>query len=239
MSELMNVLLIVIIFLTVSFVGVPISFSLLFASIVSLVIMGVNVPFIALIQRMTRGLDSFCLLAIPLFLFAGNLMNNLGIARRIFEFALVCVGHIKGGLAHVNIIASTIFAGMSGAAQADAAGLGIVEMEAMKREGYDVNFSAAITAASSTIGPVIPPSVTMVIYVLMVRGVSLARLFLAGIIPGIMMCLSFMGLIYLLAINNKIKGNIRKKEKWQVIFKTFWNTFPCLLAPIVLVSGML
>jgi tripartite ATP-independent transporter DctM subunit len=232
-------ILIILIFLLLSFIGVPIAFSLLFPSIFFLLIKGIDIPLVVLVQRMTRGLDSFILIAIPLFIFAGLLSNELGISEKIFDFCLEYVGHIKGGLAHVNVLGSMIFAGMSGSAQADAAGLGSVEMEAMKREGYDVDFSAAVTAASSTIGPVIPPSLCMIIYCFVVRGVSLARLFLAGVIPGIIMGVSMMALIYIMAIMGKIKGNIRKKVEWRQRIKNIPKYIPVLLAPLFLEGGML
>src|SRR5690606_14702067 len=124
--------------------------------------------------------DSFPLLAIPLFILAGNLLNRAGIAERIFTFSMALVGHIRGGLAHVNVLASLIFAGMSGVAQADAAGLGTVEIRAMRRAGFDPAFAGAVSAASSILGPISPPSVIMVIYAVMAQ-VSVADLFLAGI----------------------------------------------------------
>ena len=121
---------------------------------------------------MGTGLDSFVLIAIPLFVLAGHLLNRAGIADRIFEFAAALVGHIRGGLAHVNVVASMIFAGMSGVAQADAAGLGVVEVNAMRKEGFDPAFAAAVSAASAIIGPIIPPSVIMVVYAVMVQVVG-------------------------------------------------------------------
>ena len=228
MDLLTGVSLLILFFLVLVFINVPIAFSLLAASIGSFLAMGINIPFVALTQRMTRNLDNFILLAIPLFLFAGNLMSRFGIARRIFEFTLNCLGSLKGSLAYVNVAASVIFAGMSGSAQADAAGLGIVEMEAMKKEGYNTDFSAAITAASATIGPVIPPSVTMVIYAFSAGNVSVGRLFLAGYIPGIMMALFLMGGIFYLISKGKTKSpNIRRKIQIRIILKNFIEVLPC------------
>lgn len=239
MNVLMNVLVLIFIFIGLTSVGIPISFALLAASIGSFLISGISIPFVALAQRMTHGLDNFVLLAIPLFLLAGNMMNRFGIAKRIFELVLNSMGHVKGALAYVNIVASTIFAGMSGVAQADVAGLGIVEMEAMDKDGYDVDFSAAITAASSTIGPVIPPSITMVIYAFSAGNVSVGRLFLAGFIPGIMMALFLMVTVFYLINKGKIKsGNIRKKAKTMTILKNIRNELPCLMAPTILILGM-
>ena len=135
------------------------------------------------VHRMISGIDSFPLLAVPFFILAGNLMNNAGITNRIYNFALALVGWMKGGLGHVNIIGSVIFAGMSGTAIADAAGLGTIEIKAMRDHGYSKEFSVGVTAASATLGPIIPPSLPFVIYG-MVANVSIGQLFLAGILPG-------------------------------------------------------
>src|SRR5919109_5072180 len=132
------------------------------------------------------GIDSFPLLAVPFFILAGNLMNNAGITNRIYNFALALVGWMRGGLGHVNVLGSVIFAGMSGTAVADAGGLGTIEIKAMKDHGYDTRFAVGLTAASSTIGPIIPPSLPMVIYGV-VGGVSIGQLFVAGIVPGLIM----------------------------------------------------
>ena len=132
---------------------------------------------------MISGIDSFPLLAVPFFILAGNLMNNAGITNRIYNFALALVGWLKGGLGHVNIIGSVIFAGMSGTAIADAAGLGTIEIKAMRDHGYRPEFSVGVTAASATLGPIIPPSLPFVIYG-MVANVSIGQLFVAGILPG-------------------------------------------------------
>ena len=142
-------------------------------------------------QRMFTTLDSSTLFAVPLYLLAGFLMNSAGITDRIFKFANVLVSHITGGLAHVNVVASTIFASMSGSSVADAAGLGSIEIKAMKDAGYDTDFAAALTLASCTISPIIPPSIMMVIYGVTAE-VSIGRLFVAGFIPGLMMALSLM-----------------------------------------------
>jgi tripartite ATP-independent transporter DctM subunit len=136
------------------------------------------------IQRLYAGTTSFPLLAIPFFILAGNLMNVGGMTNRIFDVAHVMVGRIRGGLGHVNVIASVLFSGMSGSAVADAAGLGVVEIKAMKGAGYSARFAATLTAVSSTIGPIIPPSIPFVIYGSLAN-VSVGALFLAGIVPGI------------------------------------------------------
>ena len=157
----------------------PVAFAMGLSSIATIVLTQ-PIPLSIVVQRMGTGLDSFVLIAIPLFVLAGHLLNRAGIAERIFAFADALVGHIRGGLAHVNVVASMIFAGMSGVAQADAAGLGVVEVNAMRKEGFDPAFAAAVSAASAIIGPIIPPSVIMVVYAVLVQ-VSVADLFLAGI----------------------------------------------------------
>ncbi len=132
---------------------------------------------------MVGGIDSFPLLAVPFFILAGNLMNSAGITNRIYDFAVAAAGWMRGGLAHVNIIGSVIFSGMSGTAIADAAGLGTIEIKAMKDHGYDTEFAVGVTAASATLGPIIPPSLPFVIYGMMAN-VSIGALFLGGVIPG-------------------------------------------------------
>jgi tripartite ATP-independent transporter DctM subunit len=187
----METLLFLVFFLVLMVLRCPVSYAMLITSAIFLLFKGL--PPLQLTLKTAVGVDSFPLLAIPLFLFAGNLMNALGITERIFAFASALVRHISGGLGHVNVLASIIFAGMSGSAVADAGGLGAVELKAMRQNGYPNDFSAAITAASATIGPVIPPSITMVIYGFLAEE-SVGRLFLAGVFPGVLMglCLSVM-----------------------------------------------
>ena len=161
----------------------PIAFALAGSALLYLMLNPV-VPLTIVVQRMAPGIDSFPLLAVPLFILAGQLLNTAGIATRIFRFAHALVGHIRGGLAHCNVVASMIFSAMSGVAQADAAGLGLIEVKAMRERGFDPAFAAAVSASSAIIGPIIPPSVIMVIYGLLAQ-VSVADLFLAGILPGV------------------------------------------------------
>ena len=150
-----------------------------------------NIPDFVVIHRMYGGVDSFPLLAVPFFIWAGNLMNSAGITNRIYNFALALVGWMKGGLGHVNVVGSMIFAGMSGTAIADAAGLGTIEIKAMTDHGYSKEFAVGVTAASATVGPIIPPSLPFVIYGMM-ASVSIGQLFLAGVIPGIIMGITMM-----------------------------------------------
>ncbi len=187
------------------------------------------------VQRIVGGTNSFPLLAIPLFLFAGKMMNEGGITDRIFNFAGNLVGHFKGGLGHVNIIASLIFSGMSGAAVADVAGLGSLEIKAMRDAGYDGPFSCAVTGASAIIGPIIPPSIPMVVYAVL-SGTSTGKLFLGGIIPGILMSLFLMGMV---SIQSHRRGYpVARKSTLLQIIKSFARAILPLLAPVIIIGGI-
>lgn len=217
-------------FLLFMALGFPIAFAMLLSSLLYIVFNG-SPAYIFVAQRITSSLISFPLLAIPFFVVAGNLMNELDISRRIFNFASSLVGHLKGGLAHVNIIASFIFSGMSGSAAADAGGLGLIEIRAMERENYPSDFSAAITAASAAIGPIVPPSVMLVIYGVM-TGTSVGRLFIAGIVPGIMMVLCLMIAVHIISIYRDFptSGSFSFKRMLQSLKEGFF----ALLTPIIL-----
>ncbi|MCJ8521213.1 TRAP-type C4-dicarboxylate transport system permease large subunit [Pseudorhizobium tarimense] len=172
-------------FLALMIVGAPIAVSLGVSSLLYLVIYGVA-PDIIAAQRMIAGVESFPLIAVPFFILVGNLMNIAGVTGRIYSFALALVGWMKGGLAQVNIIGSVVFSGMSGTALADAAGIGTIEIKAMKDHGYPVEAAVGVTAASATLGPIFPPSLPFVIYGMMAN-VSIGALFMAGILPGLVM----------------------------------------------------
>jgi len=173
--------------------GIPIAMAMCIGSLVYIWLSG-NIPPLTVIHRMVGGVDSFPLLAVPFFIYAGNLMNSAGITNRIYNFALALVGWLKGGLGHVNVVGSVVFAGMSGTAVADAGGLGTIEIKAMKDHGYPVEFAVGITAASSTLGPIIPPSLPMVIYGVQAN-TSIGKLFAAGFVPGAIMALFMMGMV--------------------------------------------
>jgi TRAP-type C4-dicarboxylate transport system permease large subunit len=179
-----------IVFLFLMAGGLPVAIAMAGASLIYLFWTQSSPPFVV-IHRMVSGIDSFPLLAVPFFILAGNLMNNAGITNRIYNFALALVGWLKGGLGHVNVLGSVIFAGMSGTAIADAAGLGTIEIKAMKDHGYSTEFAVGVTAASATLGPIIPPSLPFVIYGMMAN-VSVGALFLAGILPGALMAVLMM-----------------------------------------------
>src|SRR4051812_39439474 len=194
-------------FLGMMALGVPVAIAMAGSALVYILLTG-DLPPLVVVQRMISGIDSFPLLAVPFFILAGNLMNNAGITNRIYNFALALVGWLKGGLGHVNIIGSVIFAGMSGTAIADAAGLGTIEIKAMTDHGYSKEFSVGVTAASATLGPIIPPSLPFVIYAMMAN-VSVGALFLAGILPGLLMAVLMMATVAYYAHKNNWGGDIK------------------------------
>jgi tripartite ATP-independent transporter DctM subunit len=220
-------------FLLLVVLRLPIAFALGASSLVWLLASGTSLTVVP--HVMTTAFDSFVLLAIPLFMLAGALMNSGGITERLFGFASRLVGHIKGGLGHVNVVASIVFAGMSGSAVADSAGLGQLEIKAMRKEGFDPEFSAAVTAASSTIGPIIPPSIPLVIYG-MTASTSVGALFLGGTVPGLLMALMLMIAVYLIAARRNYP--VRARATALEILKSFGRAMPPLLTPIIIVGGI-
>ncbi|NIN00656.1 MAG: TRAP transporter large permease subunit [candidate division Zixibacteria bacterium] len=224
------------IFLVVMIViGSPVAYGIgLFVTMI--LFLTTEIPLKVVPQMMTSAVNSFPLMAIPFFMLAGALMNTAGITRRLFEFANCLVGHITGGLGHVNVAASMLFAGMSGSAVADAAGLGTVEIEAMTQYGYDRDFSAGITAASATIGPVIPPSIIFIIYGVLAE-VSIGALFLAGFIPGVLMGLSLMVRIYLIA--RKKDYPVFPRPPLRHVLRSFKAASLPLLTPVIIIGGIL
>ncbi len=207
-------------------VGVPVAVSLASASLLYILFYG-GIPDLMAAQRMIEGVNSFPLLAVPLFIMAGNLMNLCGITGRIYHFALSLVGWMKGGLAQVNIMGSLVFSGMSGTALADAAGIGTIEIKAMKEHGYPVEAAVGITAASATLGPIIPPSLPFVIYGMMAN-TSIGALFLAGVVPGLVMTLFMMGTVAWFA----------RRRGWGVAFPFSWRVFSAAGVEIAVVLGM-
>ena len=219
-----------IIFLVLMSGGIPVAIAMAGASMIYLFWQDTTPPFVV-IHRMVSGIDSFPLLAVPFFILAGNLMNNAGITNRIFNYALALVGWLKGGLGHVNVIGSVIFAGMSGTAIADAAGLGTVEIKAMKDHGYSSEFAVGVTAASATLGPIIPPSLPFVIYGMMAN-VSVGALFLAGILPGVLMALLMMLTVAYFAHKNKWGADV--KFEWPRVIKALIETGVVVGWPLLL-----
>lgn len=222
-------------FLVLLVMGVQVTFAMGFASLLGLFLGGYNLQTIP--QVMARSVSNFTLMAVPLFIFAGNLMNTMGLTKRIFGFALAVVGHIRGGLAHVNVLASMIFAGISGSAAADCAGLGLIEIEAMTNAGYSKKFSAGVTIASSTIGPIIPPSIGFIIYGVIAE-VSIAKLFLAGLVPGITIALMLCLTIYFFAITGKEVCPREEKKSLKEIWIAFKEGILALIAPLIILYGM-
>jgi tripartite ATP-independent transporter DctM subunit len=222
------------IFLVTLLVGIPVFISLALSSLIYTHFIA-GIPDFVILHRMAGGLDSFPLLAVPFFILAGNLMNSAGITNRIYDFAVATCGWMRGGLAHVNIFGSVIFAGMSGTAIADAAGLGTIEIKAMQDHGYDTEFAVGVTAASATLGPIIPPSLPFVIYGMM-GNVSIGALFLGGFIPGAVMTIFMM--LYATYCARKYKMGPDQRFRWSVLGRTFIAALPALLTPALIVGGM-
>lgn len=230
----MNVWIMFIIFLILLFTRVPIAYSLGISAAIYLLLEGI--PFNIVAEKMYAGMDSFTMVCIPSFILAGNLMNTGGITKRIVAFCNVFVGHIRGALAYINILASVLFAGISGTALADVASLGSMLIPAMKDEGYDADFSVAITASTSVVGPIIPPSVPMVIAGTLTN-LSIAKLFVGGIMPGLIMGLGFIIPTYYMAKKRNYPKHERvpMKERVKIIKDVIW----ALLMPIILMVGIL
>ena len=222
------------IFVLLALLGIPLAVGSGVGAWLAFLITG-DMPGNLVVLRMLHSTDSFSLLAIPLFIFCGMLMNTSGITDRIFHFARLLVGHVSGGLAHANVVASIIFAGMSGAAVADAGGLGQVEIKAMKDQGYDLDFAAAVTAASSTIGPIIPPSVPMIIYASLAEE-SVGRLFLGGVIPGFLMGASLVVIIYIISKRRSYPKDRKASlnQLWQAFKAAFWP----MMTPAIILGGI-
>jgi C4-dicarboxylate transporter, DctM subunit len=217
-------------------IDIPIAVAIGLTAVIFFVAQG-NAQFLTLLpQRMYFGTTGFTLLAIPFFILAGNLMNTGGITQRIFGFARALVGHIAGGLGHVAVVSSMIFSGMSGSAVADAAGLGQIQHKAMVDGGYKPTISAAIVASASCIGPVIPPSIPFVLYGA-ITSVSVARLFLAGAIPGVVMGLAMMIAIWIMAKPRGLPHD--ERVGWGVVWVTFKAAFWPLLTPVIIIGGIM
>ncbi|MCF6328098.1 MAG: TRAP transporter large permease [Devosiaceae bacterium] len=214
--------------------GAPVAVALGVSSLIFILMDGL--PSVVVLHNMVNGINSFPLIAVPFFIMAGHLMNSAGITTKIFAFARSIVGWMHGGLGHVNVGASVIFAGMSGAAVADAGGLGNIEIKAMREAGYDTDFSVGITAASSTIGPIIPPSLPLVVYGV-IANTSIGQLFAAGLIPGMLMAFSLM---FMVAVYAKIR-NYPRDDRFvlSVFFHTLWHAILPLMTPLIIIGGIL
>jgi len=217
--------------------GVPVVFALIFAPVVGILLEDKLVFLQMMPQRVFAGINQFPLLAIPLFILAGEVMNVGGITLRLVRFANALVGHLRGGLAHVNIVSSILFAGLSGSAVADTSALGSILIPAMQKDGYTARFAAAVTAASSVIGPVIPPSIIMVVYAY-IMNVSVGGLFAAGFVPGLMMGF---GLMVVAAILARRRSYPRAERRATVpeMGRAFQGAFLPLLTPVIILGGIL
>jgi tripartite ATP-independent transporter DctM subunit len=216
-------------------IGLPIAFAMGLTAVIFFVVLGETSVLCMLPARMYSSTTSFTLLAIPFFILTGNLMNAGGITQRLFRFAQSAVGHLKGGLGHVVVVSAMIFAGMTGAAVAEAAAIGTVGLEGMTKRGFDRKFCTAIIASASTIGPVIPPSIPLVIYG-SITGTSVGRLFLGGFFPGFLMGGVLMIIVYMYAkMRNYPK---EKRATFMEILKATWGASTAVLTPVIIIGGM-
>ncbi len=222
-----------VVFFALLLIGVPIYLSMLLPSIIYLV--SNNMSLLMIAQKCMNGLNSYTLIAIPFFIMAASVMNHGSVTTRIFNFCRALVGHHRGGLGYVNVLASVIFAGMSGSAVADVGGLGQVEIKAMRDAGYDDGFTIGITAASGTIGPIIPPSIPFVVYATY-SGASTGALFMAGILPGVFMAIVLCVMCYFIA--KKQNSPADPKSSGKEIWKTFKDSILALLMPIIIIGGI-
>lgn len=223
-----------ILFIFLIAIGVPISFVIGIVAFTGVMFIP-GLDGIVVFMRMFTGLDSFVLLAVPLFILAANLMNHGSISKKLIDFCIALVGHIRGGLAHANILVSMIFAGVSGSSQADTAGVGKILIPQMEENGYDKATSVGVTAASSTLGSIIPPSITMVVYA-GIANVSTAALFFVGLLPGVIIGLAMMAVVYVVSV----KKDFPKTDKVPLkdTMKLFWESFPALLTPVIIIGGI-
>jgi len=215
-------------------IGFPIYLCLVGSSIVYF-LLNPDLSMIIFIEKMMNSINSFTLLAVPFFILSGQIMNKGGITNRIFKFAGSLVGHFHGGLGYVNVLSSVIFSGMSGSATADAGGLGLVEIEAMRKNNYDDDFAIGVTAASSIIGPIIPPSIPFVLYGAL-AGVSIGGLFVAGIVPGLLMGISLCVMVFI--FSKKRHYQTSKRASFKEVLFSFKETFFSLLTPVIILGGI-
>lgn len=217
-------------------IGLPVAAAMGLTTVIGMVVLGDASLLKVVAQRVYASTTSFPLLAIPFFILAGNLMNTGGMTERIYRFAHTLVGHLKGGLGHVNVVGSMVFAGMSGSALADAMGLGAIEVKAMTARGYEPKFAAAVSAASATVGPVIPPSIPLVIYGSM-TGVSVGALFLGGVVPGVLMGVAMMVVVAIVARRRNYPSEPRATLREAL--HGFTDGLVALVTPGIIMGGIL
>ncbi|WP_026368789.1 TRAP transporter large permease [Aminiphilus circumscriptus] len=221
-------------FLVLILLRAPVASSLGFTAFVSVFLAGYPVE--VLIMTLQNTVENVNYLAIVLFILVGNVANATKLSERIFGFATDMVGHIRGGLAQANILASMVFAGMSGSGIADCAGLGIIEMKAMTEYGYKRDFSAAVTAASAVVGPIIPPSISLVIYGVLANQ-SISKILLGGLVPGIFIGVSLMAVVYYLSVTGKVHSPLVPRLTYREKARSFGRNLSALFAPVILLSG--
>lgn len=222
-------------FFPLLFLNIPISFVLIISTIAYIIVMGGDVSWLLVPQRIIRGMDSFLMMCLPFFVLAGNLMNNGGITAKLIKLAQTFVGHIRGGLAMVDVIVCAFFGAVSGSAVAATSAVGSVMIPSLKKEGYPANFSSGLTAVASTMAPVIPPSLAFVIYGA-VSKVPIGDLFVAGIVPGFLMAFALMGVVYVYA---KRDGYPKlPRASWRERLTAVRESFLCLLLPVFILGGI-
>lgn len=228
--------LIILFFATLA-LGVPVAFTMGIAGLVALVT-GTSLNPLVAPQRMFAGIDSFPLMAVPFFILASELMTACGLTSALLRFANALVGHVRGGLGHVNILVSMLFAGISGSALADAAGPSAIVMRMMREAGYDKNYAGALSAATATIGPIIPPSILAVIYAISTKGVTVAGLFLAGIVPGLLLGLALAVANQFVSAKHDYRGRERRADAGELA-QSAWLALPALVMPAIILGGIL
>ncbi len=231
------ILFISVVFLVLLIIGTPIAFVMGLTTLFTFFQLDNPALYMQIPQRMYGGMGNFVLLAIPFFIMAGDIMTRIGITRGLVYFCNVLVGHLRGGLGHVNIVAEMFLSGITGSAVADAAALGSVLIPAMNDEGYDKDFSAALVAASAVLGPIIPPSIPMVVYA-SIMNVSLAGLFLAGFLPGALIALGMMVVVYIIAKQRNYPVH-QKRPPFREFLRAFKQAIPSLLMPFIILGGIL
>ena len=231
----MNGFLVIAAFLLLFMLGFPVVLAIAIPCAVYMLANGLPLDLIA--QRTLYALDSFPLVAVPVFLFVGSLMNSAGISKHIYKFADTAVGRLPGGLAQVNIFGSLIFAGMSGSALADIGGLGRIEIDAMRQKGFNAGFASAVTCSSAIVGPIFPPSIPLIIYGT-VTGVSVIQLLLGGILPALVCVAMLMAMTGYLAVKRKYP-RAERWPSWAELWRDFKPALPAILAPVILIAGML
>ena len=226
----------IILFFATMLLGLPVAFTMGVAGISAIFLHGGLNPLVAT-QRMFAGIDSFPLMAVPFFILASELMNACGLTRALLRFANALVGHLRGGLGHVNVLVSMLFAGISGSALADAAGPSAIVMRMMREAGYEKNYAGALSAATATIGPIIPPSILAVIFAISTSGVTVAGLFLAGIVPGLLLGLSLAVANHIVSVRNDYRGRDQRASRSELA-ETTLAALPAIVMPAIILGGI-